>query len=108
MTQFNLNDDDVVTMEPSKSIVGIQTFLVKQFKEGLSRVLQHGALGIWLAEGVRCQVLRPTGGGWQKGKVRLSLEFIPDEPSEIGEDSTPKSDDLVLSPNSEQLDQPTQ
>jgi hypothetical protein len=21
-----------------------------------------------------------TGGGWKKGKIRLQLEFIPDEP----------------------------
>lgn len=34
----------------------------------------------WFSEGVECQVLKPDNKGWQKGKVRLSLEFCPDEP----------------------------
>jgi hypothetical protein len=98
MAQFNLNDDDVVAMETSKCIVSIPTFIVKQFNEVLARVFPHSALGLWLAQGVECQVLRP-GGSWQKGKVRLSLEFIPDEAEQP---SSPEQSDAVLSPNSEQ------
>ena len=29
--------------------------------------------------GLSCEVLRP-GANWQKGKVRIRLEFCPDEP----------------------------
>ena len=37
-------------------------------------------------EGVYCQLLRTTGGGWKEGKLRLhinvTIEFVPDEPDE--------------------------
>jgi KGK domain len=32
----------------------------------------------WLAEGVECEILSP-GGDWQKGRIKISLEFCPDE-----------------------------
>jgi hypothetical protein len=41
----------------------------------------------WWNEGIQCQVLTHEGKGWQNGKVRLTLEFCPDEP-EIEETST--------------------
>jgi hypothetical protein len=31
-------------------------------------------------KGLDCQVLRVSGGGWQKGRIRFRLEFVPDEP----------------------------
>lgn len=36
----------------------------------------------WLVEGVECEVLKIGSPGWQKGKVKLrvTLEFYPDEP----------------------------
>ncbi len=40
----------------------------------------------WWNEGIQCQVLTHEGKGWQNGKVRLTLEFCPDEP-EIEETS---------------------
>lgn len=33
----------------------------------------------WITDGIECQVMTPTSNGWVNGKVRLSLEFIPDE-----------------------------
>jgi len=36
----------------------------------------------WFEQGVECQVLKTEGGGWQKGKVRFCLQFIPEEPIE--------------------------
>lgn len=35
---------------------------------------------IWFSEGCKCEILRTKGGGWQKGKLRFRLEFIPDNP----------------------------
>lgn len=36
----------------------------------------------WFWEGLSCQVLRP-GKGWIQGKVRICLEFQPDEPETL-------------------------
>lgn len=38
----------------------------------------------WFSEGGDCEILRPGPQGWQKGKIRIKvkvdLEFCPDEP----------------------------
>jgi hypothetical protein len=30
-------------------------------------------------KGVECELLKPSGQGWQKGKVKICVEFIPDK-----------------------------
>ncbi len=36
----------------------------------------------WTGQGIDCEILKPTSGGWKKGKIKLKLtmEFCPDEP----------------------------
>jgi hypothetical protein len=57
-----------------------------------------------LGEGVDCEVLRIASKGWQKGKLRIkvSLEFHPDEPA-ISEPESPL-DDLrqMINPENQQ------
>lgn len=31
-------------------------------------------------QGMHCELLRTSGGGWQKGRLRFRLEFIPEDP----------------------------
>ena len=40
---------------------------------------------VWNIHGVEAEVLEPKSGEWKKGKVRMRvvLEFCPDEPEEI-------------------------
>jgi len=47
----------------------------------------------WFDEGVDCEILKPAAKGWQPGKLRIkiTLEFIPDEP-EIIESESPLDD----------------
>lgn len=47
-------------------------------------------------EGYKCQILRTKVGGWQKGRFRIRLEFIPDNPEAFMEPIKPESplDDL--------------
>ncbi|HBE18503.1 MAG TPA: KGK family protein [Cyanobacteria bacterium UBA11149] len=45
-----------------------------------SKRRHHQEIHEWWDEGIDCEVLTCDGKGWQKGKVRLALEFIPDEP----------------------------
>jgi hypothetical protein len=44
----------------------------------------HMATWKWFKQGIECEVLKVGSQGWQKGKVKLKvcLEFIPDEPAE--------------------------
>jgi hypothetical protein len=96
MSNFQLNDDDVVSMKSDWSVINSNLFKLGWFKNGLERLNTH--LGKWLGEGVECELLSAYGGGWLKGKMHLRLEFIPDEP----EPSNPEQTDAVLSPNPEQ------
>ncbi|MEQ8755999.1 MAG: KGK domain-containing protein [Coleofasciculus sp. G1-WW12-02] len=59
-------------------------------KKGRDRKEVNG----WWNEGIQCQVLTHEGKGWQNGKVRLTLEFFPDE-SEIEETSTSKEPEIT-------------
>ena len=44
---------------------------------------------LWFTDGIDCEILKVGSIGWEKGKVRLkvSLEFIADEPEEIEPES---------------------
>jgi hypothetical protein len=34
-------------------------------------------------DGMACDLLQPDGRGWQKGKLKLCFEFIPEEPEAV-------------------------
>lgn len=58
-------------------------------KEGFARLTISGRQSCWSThywnkEGVEAEVLDTESGGWKKGKVRMRvvLEFCPDEPEE--------------------------
>jgi hypothetical protein len=99
MSNFQLNDDDVLSMNRDHSLHNTSLIKTRWFRTGLERLNAH--LKIWLGEGVECEILSVNGGGWQKGKVYLRMEFIPDEPPSP-EPSNPEQTDAVLSPSPEQ------
>ncbi|MEH1981549.1 KGK domain-containing protein [Nostoc sp.] len=76
-----LNDDDVVSMDKKKNLAQASTSriseLINEIKDLLSGSYQYHP--DWLEDGVECELLQ-VGGSWRKGKIRLHLEFIPDEP----------------------------
>lgn len=95
MNEYQLNDDDVVLIEkPEASFINAKIFKIDWLKTGSSRVYSY--MSTWLNEGFDCEILQVNGGGWHKGKLRLRLEFVPDEPD------APQSSDIVLSPKTEQ------
>ena len=79
-----LNDDDVLSMKDVKlSLVGTTTFRINQLKTALQerfRNLTEGGYGYHWLEGIECEILKTSGGGWKKGTIRLRLELVLDEP----------------------------
>lgn len=82
-----LASGEVLSVEESDQIlIGHRTFRVGEFAEAIRMQLEYG-LGGWSpeknawfsAEGIPCEVLRFSSQGWQKGKVRINLEFCPQE-----------------------------
>ena len=90
----NLPGDAVISLEAKAfSIVGqAKTFLVSEVTADIAKKLSFSGLTVaetvsaqqaWGKAGVPAQVLI-SGQGWQKGLVRISIEFSPKEP-EVGE-----------------------
>ncbi|MBD1906362.1 hypothetical protein NDI37_10235 [Funiculus sociatus GB2-A5] len=86
--QFDsLSKGEVLSVDDSAQIlIGHRTFRVGEFAEAIRTQLEYG-LGGWTEEkdgwfseqGISCEVLRFGSNGWQKGKVRFTLEFSPED-----------------------------
>lgn len=72
--------------ESAQFLIGHRTFRVGEISEAIRMQLEYGISGwseqknAWFSEdGIPCEVLRFTANGWQKGKVRINLEFCPQD-----------------------------
>jgi KGK domain len=43
----------------------------------------------FFGEGTNCNLLQPDGKGWQKGKLKICFEFIPEEPDSLATQEIP-------------------
>ncbi|MEQ9668162.1 KGK domain-containing protein [Coleofasciculus sp. G2-EDA-02] len=113
-----LASGEVLSVDESAQIlIGHHTFRVGELADALKTQLEYG-LSEWTQdkdawfseEGISCEVLRFSSSGWQKGKVRINLEFCPqvaedEEPVESisGEDES--EDESALADSSTTMDQ---
>ncbi|MGB5961919.1 MAG: KGK domain-containing protein [Coleofasciculaceae cyanobacterium] len=71
--------------ESAQILIGHRTFRVGEFADAVKQQMQSikgwtKDKDAWFSEeGISCEVLRFTANGWQKGKVRLHLEFCPQD-----------------------------
>jgi hypothetical protein len=74
----NLDQDVVISSNWNlSSLIYNNTFKVVELLKAMQK--STGQSDEWFYKGVECEVLGLTQG-WQKGKVRISIEFCPDEP----------------------------
>ncbi|MGB5968112.1 MAG: KGK domain-containing protein, partial [Spirulinaceae cyanobacterium] len=102
-----LSGGEVLSVDDSvQFLIGHTTFRAEELSQALrTQILEHGIGGLteakkhWLTEnGINCEVLRFGANGWQKGKVRISLEFCPSEgEAEDLEESIGSEDESGLS-----------
>ena len=89
--------DNGTTFKITKLMEQLNNFFKQTVLNGLSEKLKQVGLGntpnyykshIWNKHGVEAEILEPQSGEWKKGKVRMRviLEFCPDEPEEIKND----------------------
>jgi hypothetical protein len=71
--------------------IGIKS--VRMYERGIKLGSSYPKNSKWLTEGKECEILKVGSNGWKKGKIRLkiTLEFIPDEP-EIKQIESPLDD----------------
>ncbi|MBD2771440.1 KGK domain-containing protein [Iningainema tapete] len=76
-----LSEDDVVSVTSAQILMPHSTFKVDEFMTRMTQVLpgNDDLKHKWLSKGQSCQILKPGSKNWQKGKVRIRLEFCPDE-----------------------------
>jgi hypothetical protein len=90
---YGLQDRDVVSMDSQKNLGEGETSRIAEIRKKI-RDKFYGAQQGWINDGVECELLR-EGSRWQKGKILLRLEFIPDEPAQESQLLLPESlDDL--------------
>lgn len=93
------SDDDVVSFRGKlfkvsqlRKMMGHAMTEQNQLNHTLSNALKQKGLELgltdtkeFLNQGVKGELLKITGQGWQKGKIKMkiSLEFIPDVPEEV-------------------------
>ncbi len=93
-----LNSGEVLSVNKSAQfVIGHGTFRVQEFMNTLrEQMIQHGFGSVssdkaqWFSEeGIECEVLQFGSNGWEKGSVRLYLEFSPDQQVSSPPSSTP-------------------
>ncbi len=91
--------------ESAVFLIGHRTFRVGEFADKIREQLEYGISGwssdkdAWFSEdGIPCEVLRFTANGWQKGKVRINLEFCPQDFEDDEENVSASVDDKLAPP----------
>lgn len=81
----NLKGEDVVSVYAGQIFISSRTFTVVEFIAAMMQATkkQLGDLTegkeTWFGEGLECKILKPGAKSWERGKVRISLEFEPEE-----------------------------
>lgn len=89
----SLESGEVVSIQHDKQVlIGHSTFRVGELNEAIKHQLESTIDGwsedksAWFdPKGIDCEALRFGSAGWQKGRIRLCLQFCPDEPSPAAE-----------------------
>jgi hypothetical protein len=81
-----LNSDDVLTVNPDtfEDLDITRTSKVIHLLEAIQECFgcDTKVVALFSKEGVECEVLKLGAKEWEKGKVRINLEFCPNQPSE--------------------------
>lgn len=89
-----LGDDEVLYVRVGRVLMANPTFKSVEFLDALAQAVSEREedwtedCEAWFSFGLPCEVLRLGNQGWQRGRVRLRLEFCPDsQPKLLREDS---------------------
>lgn len=82
----HLEREDVVSVYAGQIIINHRTFTVNEIIAALMPMVKEKSGNTWTEDkeqwfraGIDCKILKPGAKSWQRGKVRISLEFEPEE-----------------------------
>ncbi|MDJ0690971.1 MAG: KGK domain-containing protein [Xenococcaceae cyanobacterium MO_188.B32] len=74
-----MHSNEVISVDRQDNVLmSHNTYKVEEFLHELGDRIGERNIKKWIDEEVPCEVLTPNQG-WKKGKVKISLEFYPDE-----------------------------
>ncbi|MFM7423840.1 MAG: KGK domain-containing protein [Elainella sp.] len=85
-----LRDDEVLFVQSGRIVMANPTFKVSEFLDALAQLISEQEAewsdereGWFNDRGQSCEVLRFENQGWQRGRVRIRLEFCPERPPKL-------------------------
>jgi hypothetical protein len=93
--KWGITDSDVVTVQ-GQGLIKFGSFMnsIQIWSQKVSGDYPS-PWGAWFTDkGVEIEILRTKGGGWQKGRLRFRLEFIPDDPEAFIDQLSPEPSPL--------------
>lgn len=100
----NLKSEDVVSVYAGQILITNTTFTVNEFMSALKQTVESKIGNLteekrkWFEDGLDCKMLKPGAKSWQRGKVRLTLEFAPEILEVETVDSSQSENDKSESP----------
>ncbi len=82
-----ISGDEVISINNPEDnvLLGHHTYKAEEFLSRLGRHIDKHKKEKWINKGVPCKMLSPNQQ-WQKGKIKICLQFIPDKPESILDD----------------------
>jgi hypothetical protein len=82
-----INSDEVLSIANKEDnvLIGHHTYKADEFLDKLRERIGISKKDKWIVEGVPCKLLSPNQS-WQKGKVKICLQFIPEQAESILDD----------------------
>jgi hypothetical protein len=80
-----LDNDEVLFISVGRVLMPNPTFKVGEFLDALAQAVSDREQDWtednegWFSDGLDCEALRFSTQGWQRGRVRIRLEFAPEE-----------------------------
>ena len=88
-----ISGDEVISIEnrDDNILLGHHTYKAEEFLHRLGDHIDRNKKENWIVKGVDCKLLSPNQN-WQKGKIKICLQFIPDQPESILDDIRQESE----------------
>ena len=82
-----ISGDEVISIENKDDnvLIAHHTYKAEEFLNRLGKHIDRNKKEKWIEQGVDCKMLSPNQN-WQKGKIKICLQFIPERPESVLDD----------------------